>query len=789
MIALLLLFSSFISADADSTDYENIYEHAYLKEAEGLLDREKYKSALPIYINALQKFTKQEVYEGVCAANIKIGAIHYIDYMYDSSAIYLNKALHVACTYLSCNPRILSDIYFQLGKMHFYNYQPDSAIFYHQKSLNLRLELYETNDKKIAGSYNALGDVYRYSFLDYHTAEEYYIKALEIYNKWYPKLAAKTYYDLGTTARLKGDPDEALSYINEAIRRYKKENEENYYRFSLCNHEIANCYFQKFEFAKAIESSIKAIDYLKKGSNERIIQLSEYYTNLSGIWIDSNQPDSAIFYLKKAENLIDNHSNTDKLVLSFIYQQLGNAYLKRDVSAAGSYYKKGVKIMSNTFGDNHPQIASYFLSLGKYYEELSDFNKASLFYEKAFNILGYSQNDSIGSEYKNPSLELITVLDRLGTCNHKIYLKTGNIDNLKKGLSLFVELDKLIRLHRHSFFRESTQLSISADVKDNYENAIACAFDLFELEPSNMVHEALFQFMENNRAWVLASALHKAEVYGSLGVADTILRHEQQLHAKLAFYRSELDYYLSEKDSLYIDLTRARIFELEQEMQKLLININEIYPTYYESKYKKTPITLKELKEFAVHNESHILEYFAGDSAIYLLFVDGKTGTTTFYKSKSTSGIYESIDSLVAYLNRTINFSNLNQDYTIFKESSYEINKELVKPLLARRDDKIQKLKIIPDGKLSSIPFEALISNIVNTSNPDYSILDYLIKKYQISYSYSAQLAVSQPRKIDKTPEGMLIFSYGPENAESHTQILGTKTEADFISSIVSLRS
>lgn len=55
----------------------------------------------------------------------------------------------------------------------------------------------------------------------------------------------------------------------------------------------------------------------------------------------------------------------------------------------------------------------------------------------------------------------------------------------------------------------------------------------------------------------------------------------------------------------------------------------------------------------------------------------------------------------------------------------------------------IQQLIIIPDGLLSRIPFEALLSNDCSDNTP-YQNLPYLLLQFQISYHYSATLWLNQ---------------------------------------------
>jgi CHAT domain-containing protein len=61
-------------------------------------------------------------------------------------------------------------------------------------------------------------------------------------------------------------------------------------------------------------------------------------------------------------------------------------------------------------------------------------------------------------------------------------------------------------------------------------------------------------------------------------------------------------------------------------------------------------------------------------------------------------------------------------------------------PDIATLDKKIENLIIIPDGALATIPFESLLTTDYTGNIDDYASYPFLIKKYNIFYSYSANL-------------------------------------------------
>ena len=73
---------------------------------------------------------------------------------------------------------------------------------------------------------------------------------------------------------------------------------------------------------------------------------------------------------------------------SEILSNLGTSYYGLgDYSKAIEYHEKALEITKNTFGDNHPSIASFYNSLGVSYDILGDHHKAIEYYKKAFEII------------------------------------------------------------------------------------------------------------------------------------------------------------------------------------------------------------------------------------------------------------------------------------------------------------------------------------------------------------------------------------------------------------------
>ncbi|MBS0000612.1 MAG: CHAT domain-containing protein, partial [Cyclobacteriaceae bacterium] len=88
----------------------------------------------------------------------------------------------------------------------------------------------------------------------------------------------------------------------------------------------------------------------------------------------------------------------------------------------------------------------------------------------------------------------------------------------------------------------------------------------------------------------------------------------------------------------------------------------------------------------------------------------------------------------------------------------------LLGDLKSARYQHSSKLLIIPDGILAQLPFEALITDLGDTTYMDYSGLPYLIREACIGYAYSATLLFSPKKEYKKNENNLLAFSYSGLN-------------------------
>src|SRR4030042_1893490 len=159
-----------------------------------------------------------------------------------------------------------------------------------------------------------------------------------------------------------------------------------------------------------------------------------------------------------------------------------------------------------------------------------------------------------------------------------------------------------------------------------------------------------------------------------------------------------------------------------------------------------------------IQKDASVLEYSLTDSVLYTFLI----GKDCFEMSAQPldsvfQSSYDSMLEAITYLDPT---RHRMENFNRFVSSSFNLYKHLIKPLAD--DIRSLKLIIIPDGELSLIPFEALISEFVHVSEGhlDYKDLPFLLKRYAISYGHSSTTLFEQQfSKREKGTGGLLAFA------------------------------
>jgi len=269
---------------------------------------------------------------------------------------------------------------------------------------------------------------------------------------------------------------------------------------------------------------------------------------------------------------------------------------------------------------------------------------------------------------------------------------------------------------------------------------IDAAFELsnkFDLEKKDkfIYSSAAFDFAEQNKSMLLIDVVkgNRARTLGDL--PDSLVIQEIKLE-------QEKETIKKDKNAAKTDEERAEVIEKENELNEeigaFLKSLKNKYPKYHHFKYQNIIAKATDIQSLLTANDL-LLEYFVTDSLVYLFTISDKE-----VKLYSLAVSKEKLSQQVKLLRFALSdykfiVKKENEAYRHYTQSAYWFYENLLKVALEEESD-INNLIIIADGELGHLPFEVFLTESASQSKEPYVGLNYLLKKYNISYDYSATL-------------------------------------------------
>lgn len=646
------------------------------------------------------------------------------------------------------------------------NNQNDSAIVFYNKLAKIYFD--NENWSKYVENNNSLSKSYQKT-MEYKKAKEFLLYNISLVNN--NKLDSlnydigTTYNMLGTIAYYEGKYDNAIKHSEKSIEIYKKSN-------NITNRHLAILYTNLGVFYSTKKNYKKAFTYhnysLELFLNEKPINkkyLISSYLNIGKLYKRKEQYDNAITFYKKAINVSPENKNQKyyliKSNLAVAYQQKGNYekslkilfsilkeykgnkredrifkhigttyYHMKEYKKALEYLNKSLEQKKLRYKKKHPYLAINNTAIGDVFYELNDYPTALKHYQQSIIDLCLNFNDSI--HLSNPKLELISDKGELLIALRKKAATLAKINQPKEALETYL---LSIALNESIGYQHSDLESRNFQYQETrliYEKAMALAYQLYEENKEAIYLEKAFQIAERSKSSLLVQSLQDSEAHEIGGVPADLIEKEKELTIEISFYENKLFKTKNDKDKSKME---QALFHKREDLDKLIRQLEKDYPKYYKEKYTRNEIGIADV--IAHHSENEIfLEYFYGTDAYYIIAIDHKEAHIV--KQDYPADFKEQLKHFLASMNSNYLFQNGEEKYARYTKSAHALYAALLHPL----QEVIQKkqLTISPDGMLSYIPFEALLTEQVNALDADYRKIPYLLNKHSIHYAFSAGL-------------------------------------------------
>ncbi|MBD2338724.1 tetratricopeptide repeat protein [Calothrix sp. FACHB-156] len=567
----------------------------------------------------------------------------------------------------------IKNVYDSLGEL-------DKALNYLQAAQKLQRSINDRSGE--AYTLTSIADLYQ-SKGDYQEALNTYNQALEIQRqiKDLPQ-EAETLGSIANLYRLLGDYKLSLDTYNQVLNIFQQI--QNNRKIAQTFNDIGATYLTSKDYENALKYYNQALSlWSKQGtSNEKILALV-------GIIIAHNSlkdypqamaaANQGLSVAREKKNL--SYEVTMLGYQAMVYQGLGDYH--KALSLAQDAISKAHKL-----GTRQLQ-ANAFYGLGDAYKSLKQYEKA---------IDAYKQELTIRQ----------AISDRNGQAHTLYRIATSERDrnNLEAARTQIEAAIAILENIRTKVTSQDLRTSYFASIQRYYEFYIDLLMQLHKQQPSQGYDALALQANEHARARTLLELLTEANADIRQGVDPQLLEAERNLQQQLdALEKRRLKLFTG-------DYTESQAQSFEKETEALLEKYRQLQAKIrttsprYAALTQPQPLSLKQIQQQVLDENTLLLEYAVGEERSYLWAVS--KNSITSYELPKRSEIAIAVQKF-----RNILIS------PIAKAKPDKAAKALSDLILAPVAQKLgqQRLLIVADEALQYIPFAALNTPSANNSS------------------------------------------------------------------------
>ncbi|MBP9927543.1 MAG: CHAT domain-containing protein [Cyclobacteriaceae bacterium] len=596
-----------------------------------------------------------------------------------------------------------------------------------------------TNNLATAQALTYLGQVYLNTG-KYSQAEEQQLMALSLRKDVLPEtheLIAASYNDLGLIYT-SIDLDKALDNYEMATSMYEKLHGKDHQKLAIANSNLGVVYLYLELYGDAIN----------------------YFETSLKIWEKIYpQPHPA---------------------KAFVLRYLGETYSKmNNQTTALEYYNKALQMYLVADGKKHPDVAYMYTLIGNIEKSQNKFDDALVNYQKSlianisdFNDENYLVNPKGKNFYSGTQL-LYSLMYKAEVLEARFLGKTLKTTDLTLGLTTLQVGDSLIDLLRQQTTNEADKITLGSIANEVYADGVRIAHMLSEVAFKHRTEyrEQSFYFAEKSKSAVLQEAIADANAKSFANIPADLLEEEKSLKSAMALVTQKLSQKPSDDEEKYL---RETAFHLNTAYSEFTLQLEKNYPEYFNLKFNSSAPSIAQLQEL-LNEKTALLSYFIDEknNRLYIYLLTHKHFSIT---DQSLPADYDK------YLNGFRN-SMYFSDQKTFILSSRNLYKLLIPKGLSSA---IDNLVILPSGRMSIVPFEALLTQPVKDIQTSFVKLPYLLKKHSIRYEFSAGLLLQKKRSSSNTviTSARLLAPVSFPEKDNLNALPGTEKEVNEISNL-----
>jgi CHAT domain-containing protein len=594
---------------------------------------------------------------------------------------------------------------------------------------------------------------------------------------------AKNYQKMGILYLYKRQANQALEYFDKTLAIYNKTQQARPLDFASLYRAFSMAYSTLGAYQQQIKYINKALVLTKKdpSSASKRLEIS-LLNNLGSYYIQTQQQEQGLeTYHKYVAATVKEHG-PNSILTSVAYSNLAISYAQSgNLESAETYFRKNISIKKNIYGRHNPDLALAYANLVILLDMMQRHEEALELSQQSFNA---NTKDYEGTDYildlspiiqKNNLLDPLNAIENLSNraqILYKLYKKKKQLNYLKLAhqttLAQIVLLDKI-----KNELSDEDKIALLNIHFMPFTLGVQYAEELYQVTKEKKYLEDAFQLAERSKDAVLTSALSSKKALNFGGVPDSLVLKENQLRKDISKLNKKL---LSVRKTApnYSEL-QEQLFALKRAKEKFVSQLEQNYPKYYQLKYKSTVASIQALQDRILEPKTILIAYYIQYPAAYIWSVTKETANLQRIQLDSN------------YVTDIYNFRKVLTDLKfvqndplaaakLYDQLSHKFYTSFVLPALTQQNT--ERLIIIPDHLLGHLPFGAFTSAYEPQNPTDYHNKNYLLKEYDIQYSYSGTLLLQNKTQYNLLPKEVNLLAVAADyDSTNFTQKNRTKED------------
>tara|TARA_R110000851_G_scaffold61343_4_gene141127 strand:+ start:226045 stop:228636 length:2592 start_codon:yes stop_codon:yes gene_type:complete len=573
---------------------------------------------------------------------------------------------------------------------------------------------------------------------------------------------AKTiaYCNMGYVAFKNGMLQNAIDYYETAKQLYFSKKLSGYDITEYCLKPLGNLYIKTRALSEA-ENTIKHYLVLaqEKGQAKQevsaILNLSVLYHNRGaykkaiqllrqGIEKAPNYPDLKL-------NLATNYfglgqvEEAKKIVLKLIATSKNSStyHLLAQIYRSEQAYDKAILALQHalTIAEQSRSIGSrerakLHLALAETYFESNDSQNTILELQKVYSLL----LPSYKTAQERPNAEQLyaetTLMDALDL--HASTLT--RTDNPRKAIETFEMAFTVNNYLFAQLYVQDSKIMTQQNSKRRAEQMLNLLYTQYQDTKDTSWIEKAIQLDNRIKGWVVFEAVTLKNKLGEQA------NEFQKLQEKLSVVNNQINKLSDPSNPDY-----KKLVSLQKTYSSLLTHQRKVYDSMQVKHAKNQDFDttmVKKLRQKASTTGKMLVSYFLGEETGFQFIVSEEK--ISFKKLISSKKEYQNFLTFIREYNRFFNTpATINNDISVFTTASHTLFNKLKIP-------KSEGLLIIPDGLLSFVPFQTLLTK--TTQSKQYSDMAFLVFESSISYAVSFQQYVNNNKGFTEKQSVLGVF-------------------------------